>query len=652
MERKPLEDISRGHKRVRTPSPDLDPDEMNEEEEEQFGNYMEEYKRVFNLNRLGDERAEKRIYNRAKKAGINVNNTGDFLDWLEEQIEDRLGVNNVNTENNPPEQEGEGMFHKEIRELQKKLQGEGIIDTIKDVGNKVIDKGKDLYNKAKHIISTATKLNNTSRKTLEKFGNQKIKNIIATREVVQKAVTTLINLISGGHLDKEKNKMGYDDFFHIRLYCEMENGTYILLEKNEVVFIYPKGEIKGEKLPINYKENSITLNELVNKTIKYMGDKDFYTYDAFTNNCASFVIAILKANELWSEKDKAFLLQDVKHLKDKLPKTKQVASYITQLGAIVSRARGKGNKKFSGGMENNPYALTALIPHNTDNNDEEEEEENYDDEPTETGSLLDAIDDYTAIHNLEDTDEGFEEVRKELGLTQQQYNMIPENILAEKINNLLHIYFERHNLRPELDNEFQRRGIPTEIRELIRRFYQRSLQGQGIYNFGGINQELEIQTNQQGLPFTTGEEIELGTYNIRFRQLDVLALQPEKILLNIVGIFGENKQNQIITNYNSKHKKILVIQSASIEPAGQKIGSIFFNLLMKFFNNYIDKISNIEKIQLLYEGTAPQSLGFYIKNFAKYGFYLNGDKRNYTKEQIEKIHNQLPEKIIYFTRPQ
>jgi len=514
MEREPLEE-SRGHKRVRTPSPELEPDEMNEEEEEQFGNYMEEYKRVFNLNRLGDERAEKRIYNRAIRAGININNTGDFLDWLEEQIEDRLGINNVNTENNPPdrlgvnnppEQEGEGMFHKQIKELERKLKkGEGIIDF-----------GKDLYDKAKHIISTATKLNNTSRKTLEKFGNQKIKNIIATREVVQKAVTTLINLISGGHLDKEKNKMGYDDFFHIRLYCEMENGTYILLEKNEVVFIYPKGEIKGEKLPINYKENSITLNDLVNKTMKYMGEKDFYSYDAFTNNCASFVIAILKANGLWSEKDKTFLLQDVKHLKDKLPKTKQIASYITQLGAIVSRARGKG-----------------------------------------------------------------------------------------------------------------------------------------IYNFGGTNQELQIETNKQGLPFTTGQEIELGTYDIRYRQLAVSARQPKKILLNIVGIFGEDKQNQIFTEYN---ENILVIQSASIEPSGQNIGSIFFNLLMKFFNNYIDKISNIEKIQVDYEGAGPQSLGFYINTFAKYGFYLNGIKQKYKdkddfKNKMKDLHNKLAGKMLFFTKP-
>lgn len=513
MERKPFEDISRGQKRVRTPSPDLDPDEMNEEEEEQFGNYMEEYKRVFNLNRLGDERAEKRIYNRAKKAGIDINNTGDFLDWLEEQIEDRLGINNVNTENNPPEeereQEGMGMFHKQIIELKRKLKGDGIIDTI-------IDKGKDIYNKAKDIVSSATKLNNTSRKTLEKFGKQKIKKIIATREVVQKSVTTLINLISAGQLDKEKKKMGYDDFFHIRLYCEMESGAYILLEKNEVVFIYPKTEIKGERLPIKQSQPNLTLNELVNKTIKYMGEKDFYTYDAFTNNCASFVIAILKANGLWDENDKAFLLQDVKYLKDKLPKTKQVASYITQLGAIVSRARGKG--KFS----------------------------------------------------------------------------------TDKI----------------------------------------------------VEQNFIIETDARNVPVDVGKELQLisnkGPVDFEYKKL--INKTPNQNNINVYT----DKGNLITTQFD-RETRIIEIIHADVSPAGDGLGTILFTSLMNFYGRYITPLQNIIGIKLLYAGQTSQALGFYINNFKKYGFYLNGIRKDYTNEEIAVLHKdddkKIMEKYIFFTRP-
>ena len=198
----------------------------------------------------------------------------------------------------------------------------------------------DAFDYIKHIIGASSKYNNTSRKTLEKFGNRYIHSAIATREVVNKYVSGFMNLVSLGRLNVERDKLGYDNFFHIRLYVRLRDNTLILIEKNEVVMVEKVNTIKGEPLPISFPRD-LTLQQLLNNAEQFMG-KDFFTYDPYLNNCASFVVSILKANHLWSDKDTAFLFQDVKALADKLPTSHAVGSFITKMGAVFSRVIGKG----------------------------------------------------------------------------------------------------------------------------------------------------------------------------------------------------------------------------------------------------------------------------------------------------------------------
>jgi len=202
----------------------------------------------------------------------------------------------------------------------------------------------DLKDKVTHIFGKSSKYNNISTKSLKEYGGMKIKELVATREKIQKALNFAMNLISSGNFGKETKKLGYDDLYHIRLFAKMENGTLLLIEKNEVIYIKPTDKIRGEPLPINYKEGSLTLQELMNAGEKSMG-KNFFLYDAFTNNCASFVVGILKANKLWSDANTKFLAQDVSSLKAQLPQTSAVSNFITSLGAIVSRIQGKGKRK-------------------------------------------------------------------------------------------------------------------------------------------------------------------------------------------------------------------------------------------------------------------------------------------------------------------
>ena len=210
------------------------------------------------------------------------------------------------------------------------LWGKGILSNLKD--------------KVTHIFGKSSKYNNISTKTLKEYGGMKIKELVATREKIQKALNFAMNLVSSGNFGKETQKLGFDDLYHIRLFAKMENGTLLLIEKNEVIYIKPTDKIKGEALPINYKDGSLTLQKLMDAGEKFLG-KNFYLYDAFTNNCASFVVGVLKGNKLWSDADTQFLAQDVSSLKAQLPKTSAVSNFITSLGAIVSRIQGKGKRK-------------------------------------------------------------------------------------------------------------------------------------------------------------------------------------------------------------------------------------------------------------------------------------------------------------------
>lgn len=130
----------------------------------------------------------------------------------------------------------------------------------------------------------------------------------------------------------------------------------IIIEKNEVVTIEPLSQSASIKpttefftVPSHLLQN-ITLDILINNTKKYMGDKRFYDYEAFTNNCQMFIESILKANNLYTEQAGDFLMQKIEGLHNDLNNTgfsyvPKVVKKITDLGSIVSRLIGKGTKK-------------------------------------------------------------------------------------------------------------------------------------------------------------------------------------------------------------------------------------------------------------------------------------------------------------------
>jgi len=232
--------------------------------------------------------------------------------------------------------------NKKKRAEKKALKGKGMVgDTIIDnVINKIAKplgyKGKGILDQVKSLVFGDDKLPTKVKNMLKKFGNEKIKSIYLIRTPVPKYITELLNVASLGEFNKNLKKANYDRLFHLAIVFRTGKGE-VLLEKNESVNMsesIPKGE-GTETADINLSQD-ITINEVLERTKKHMGDDRFLKYDAYDNNCQNFVLNILKANGLGDEKDYEFVKQDTEELFKTSPYLRTLARSITDLAGLFT----------------------------------------------------------------------------------------------------------------------------------------------------------------------------------------------------------------------------------------------------------------------------------------------------------------------------
>lgn len=219
-------------------------------------------------------------------------------------------------------------------------------------------RGSGILNSILHPIDTIkeafspipTKLNNISTDTLKKYGDKKITAMAICREPLDRMVEGAIKTITLGRWDKAKKDSKHPILYHLSLLVNVEGGPTIVVQKNEVIDIKPAGvrHKDAETHRINVKSN-LTLNEMIDKTLKFMGPSKFYDYSALNgNNCQDFVKSILKANNLLTPDADKFLYQDLTEFKKDLENntlTKHIPKTfdkVTKIGSIVSRLLGKG----------------------------------------------------------------------------------------------------------------------------------------------------------------------------------------------------------------------------------------------------------------------------------------------------------------------
>lgn len=183
-----------------------------------------------------------------------------------------------------------------------------------------------------------------SKRTLKKYGNDKIVSLTLIRTPIQKGITTVLNALSKGKFKEFLKNSPYDKFFHLALLAEVEdkngNNKIIVIEKNERPNISTKYKIDkaSEIKKVIYYGSKTPLRIFLNNALNKYGKTRFFRYEAFNLNCQRFIIDLLESNDLLDEPTKKWVLQDIEKLKDNLhPNFISLAQLATDTKAVLSK---------------------------------------------------------------------------------------------------------------------------------------------------------------------------------------------------------------------------------------------------------------------------------------------------------------------------
>jgi hypothetical protein len=171
------------------------------------------------------------------------------------------------------------------------------------------------------------------------------------RDPIQSTINKALDFITLGKWNEVRSKYAYDKLFHLGLEVEVKTSASndftrrYTIEKNEVISVKPSKATteQTETVEVPLNGGGHTINGLLKGGQSVLADK-FFTYDAFTNNCQDFIMAILLGSGLGTPSLYNFVKQPVDKLLTELPEyTAPVARAITDTaGAIDTILYGRG----------------------------------------------------------------------------------------------------------------------------------------------------------------------------------------------------------------------------------------------------------------------------------------------------------------------
>lgn len=190
------------------------------------------------------------------------------------------------------------------------------------------------------------------RDLLAQIGNIPIRAITIFRQPLSGLLNTIANHLTFGLWDRARKKHQLSEFFHLGLVCVLENNTFLVLEKTQVVQVSQNwsADQYTQTQPVPMDGANPTVQQFLDNTRARMGDS-FWTYDAFKNNCQTFVLSMLRANGFDSPEMHSFVYQDVGRLLEDIPGyVGELTNKVTDLAnhvdiAINGRGRPKRSKK-------------------------------------------------------------------------------------------------------------------------------------------------------------------------------------------------------------------------------------------------------------------------------------------------------------------
>lgn len=178
------------------------------------------------------------------------------------------------------------------------------------------------------------------RRFIEDNGYKRIESITVYRQPIMSIISKLLNILSLGRWDQAKNKIHYDDLFHLYMIVQLNDDTKAIVEKNQDINVtddIKTRDANTNSIVIDMKGRHPTLLELLDNTRRGMGAR-FYNYQFASNNCQDFLLAILQYNGLSSPQATAFIKQNVAELVKTLPPDARInINAITKIGSYANR---------------------------------------------------------------------------------------------------------------------------------------------------------------------------------------------------------------------------------------------------------------------------------------------------------------------------
>ncbi len=145
-----------------------------------------------------------------------------------------------------------------------------------------------------------------TKNILEENRYAKVQHIELCRTVLSDNIFDIIDFFMQGEL-KQRMKT---PLCHISICVKLSNGKTIRVEKIPVIYLKENPIHKGKTHKVKNLQD-ITFGELLEKTRREVGDRDFFSYSVTDNNCSHFIGFILKANGLSTPENQLFIYQNI-----------------------------------------------------------------------------------------------------------------------------------------------------------------------------------------------------------------------------------------------------------------------------------------------------------------------------------------------------
>jgi hypothetical protein len=132
-----------------------------------------------------------------------------------------------------------------------------------------------------------------------------------------------------------KQGVPYDKLYHLSIRFQMPDGKWLRLDKREDLQASIETSIPPETtcIPVSVGSSAPrTVNEILAKTLKAVGEERFYKYRSTSYNCQRFIADIIQSNDMST--DMSFIMQNVKGL---------VPSWVDSLANVATDAKARLN---------------------------------------------------------------------------------------------------------------------------------------------------------------------------------------------------------------------------------------------------------------------------------------------------------------------